>query len=98
MFWRIEGYPLQFFLEHRETDPSPDAALCLCQLPAFSQVLDTEDESKLFSLHHSMHNSGKAIKQGQFPNDQIFHCCDPFTSVAILIITKTQVCFKRREI
>ena len=37
MFWRIEGYPLQFFLERRETDPSPDAALCLCQLTAFSQ-------------------------------------------------------------
>ena len=34
VFWRIEGYPLQFFLEHRETDPSPDA-LCLCQLTAF---------------------------------------------------------------
>ena len=93
MFWRIEGYPLQFFLEHRETDPSPDAALCLCQLSdcVFTQVLDTEDESKLFSLHHSMHNSGKAIKQGQFPNDQISHCCNPFTSVAILIFTKTQV-------
>ena len=90
MFWRIEGYPLQFFLEHRERDPSPDAAQ--------AQVLDTEDESKLFSLHHSMHNSGKAINQGQFPNDQISHCCDPFTSVAILIFTKTQVCFKRREI
>ena len=64
----------------------------------FTQVLDTEDESKLFSLHYSMHNSGKAIKQGQFPNDQISLCCDAFTSVAILIITKTQVCFKRREI
>ena len=95
MFWQIEGYPLQFFLEHRETDPSPDAALPTDYV--FTQVLDTEDESKLFSLHHSMHNSGKAIRQGQFPNDQISHCCDAFTSVAILIITKTQVCFKRRE-
>ena len=97
MFWRIEGYTLQFFLEHRETDPSRCGTLSLPTDCVFTQVLDTEDESKLFSLHHSMHKSGKAIKQGQFPNDQISHCCDAFTSVAILIITKTQVCFKRRE-
>ena len=32
----LKAIHCSFFLEHRETDPSPDAALCLCQLTAFS--------------------------------------------------------------
>ena len=32
----LKAIHCSFFLEDRETDPSPDAALCLCQLTAFS--------------------------------------------------------------
>ena len=86
----LKAIHCSFFLSiARNRSISPCGTLSLPTDCIFTQVLDTEDESKLFSLHHSMHNSGKAIKQGQFPNDQMSHCCDAFTSVAISIITKT---------
>ena len=61
-FWGIDAAPLHPLLDHRHSHPCRDEA-CLVQLstlghPALGRFND--DAGRLFSLHHSMHQSWSA--------------------------------------